>query len=276
MKSGCRHCITWAALVDKDKHPDPGGGLEVARINALKCRHAKDNHRPRPPTHPRDVHMEQFYSPVQLRGVTAVPPCPMMPPPHRKWPQQSMFPPHARSSHSGKGTALASLDQDEVLEDDFQTQHTPVHRVKQQGDSGGGASAGGGPECSGGSPGQRAVYHLDIGKEEETLETVDPTWRTTRWLQLVVQGISEDEVPWYEYVMLLTLGAEGAALSLAKRFLAIWQWSLRVQGWDVCPTRCEGKWTIHCGLRSTPMPCKEWGRPYMVGDGSGQRERHEK
>ena len=27
--------------------------------------------------------------------------------------------PHARSSHSGEGTALASLDQEEVLEDDF-------------------------------------------------------------------------------------------------------------------------------------------------------------
>ena len=38
--------------------------------------------------------------------------------------------PHTRSSHSSKGTALASLDQEEVLEDDFQTQHTPVHCVK--------------------------------------------------------------------------------------------------------------------------------------------------
>ena len=39
-------------------------------------------------------------------------------------------PPHAQSSHFGEGMALASLDQDEVLEDDFQTQHTPVHHVK--------------------------------------------------------------------------------------------------------------------------------------------------
>ena len=35
--------------------------------------------------------------------------------------------------------------------------------------------------------------------------------------------------------MLLTLGAEGVALSLAKCLLAIWQWNLRVQGWDICP-----------------------------------------
>ena len=234
MKSGCRHCVAWAA---EDEHPDPRGGLEVARVEALRCQRVKDNHRPRPPTHPRDVHIEQLYSPVPLQGVTVVPPCPMTPPPHRKWPQQSMFPPpHARSSHSSEGTALASLDQDKVLEDDFQTQHTSVHHVKWRGDSGGRASARGGPECYGGSLGQWAVYCLDIGKEEETLETVDPTWQTTCWLQLAVQSISDDEVPWYECMAPLTSGAEGTALLLAKHFLAIWRWSLRVQGQDVCPT----------------------------------------
>ena len=67
------------------------------------------------------------------------------------------------------------------------------------------------------------------------LETVDPTWRMTRWLQLAVQGILDDEVPWYECVMPLTLGAKGATLLLAKCLLAVWQWSLRVQGQDVCP-----------------------------------------
>ena len=122
--------------------------------------------------------------------------------------------PHARFSHSGEGTALASLDQEEVLEDDFQTQHTPVCHVKRRGDSGSGASAGG-PKCSGGSPGQRAIYHLDIGEEEEMLETVDPTWQMTCWLQLAVQGISDKEVPWYECVVPLTSGAKGTALSLA-------------------------------------------------------------
>ena len=67
------------------------------------------------------------------------------------------------------------------------------------------------------------------------LETVNPTWRTTRWLQLVVQDISDDEVPWYEFVISLMVGTEGAALSLAKCLLAMWQWSIRVQGQDVCP-----------------------------------------
>ena len=159
----------------------------------------------------------------------------MTPPPHLKWPQWSMFSPHARSSHSGEGMALVPLDQDEVLEDDFQTQHMPVCHVRRWGDSGSGSSARGGLEGSKGSPGQWAVYCLDIGEEEETLETVDPTWWTTCWLQLPVQDISDEEVPWYECIMPLTSGAEGAALSLAKCLLTVWQWSLRVQGWDICP-----------------------------------------
>ena len=45
-------------------------------------------------------------------------------------------PPHTRSSHSGEGTARPSLDHDEALEDDFQTQHTPVHRVMRREDTG--------------------------------------------------------------------------------------------------------------------------------------------
>ena len=143
---------------------------------------------------------------------------------------------HAQSSYSGGGTALAMLHQEEVLEDDFQTQHTPVRHVRWYGDSGSKASGREGPECTRGSLGQRTVYHLDIGKEEEEmLETVYPTWQTTCWLQLEVQGISNDKVPWYECVTPLTLGAKGMTLLLAKCLLAIWRWSLRVQDWDVCP-----------------------------------------
>ena len=160
-----------------------------------------------------------------------MPPCPTTP----KVASVVNVPPHVWSSHSGKGTALASLDQEEVWEDDFQTQHTPVRRVKRQGDSSSEASGGGGPECSRGSLGQQTVYRLDISEEEEMPETVDPSWRMTHWLQLAVQGILYEEVPWYECVAPLTSGAEGMALSLAKHLLTVWWWSLRVQGWDVCP-----------------------------------------
>ena len=144
-------------------------------------------------------------------------------------------PPHAQSIHSSEGMALASLNQDKALEDDFQTQHTLVCHIRWWGDSSSGSSAGGGLECSRGSLVQWAAYHLDIGEEEETLETVDPTWQTTHWLQLAVQGILDDKMPWYEYVTLLMLGAKGTALSLAKCLLAVWQLSIRVQGWDICP-----------------------------------------
>ena len=92
----------------------------------------------------------------------------------------------------------------------------------------------GGLQHSGGSPGQWTGYQLDIGEEEETLETVDPIWRATRWLQLVVQGISDHKVPWYDLITPLTVGTEGVALSLAKHLFAVWHWSMRVQGQDVC------------------------------------------
>ena len=38
-------------------------------------------------------------------------------------------PSYAQSSHSAGGMVWASLDDDEVWEDDFQTPHTPVHHV---------------------------------------------------------------------------------------------------------------------------------------------------
>ena len=145
------------------------------------------------------------------------------------------IPPHTfKMSTWSNFTPLCHRDQDEALKDDFQTQHMLVCCVRQWGNNGSGSSARGGLECSRGSLGQQATYCLNISKEEETLETVDPTWQTTCWLQLAVQGISDDEVPWYEYVMLLMSGAEGAALTLAKHLLAVWQWSIRVQGWNIC------------------------------------------
>ena len=111
----------------------------------------------------------------------------------------------------------------------------PVRHVMQWEDDGHQSSAKGRLEHSGGSLGQLIGYQIDIGKEEEMLETVNPTWRATCWLQLAVQGISDDEVPWYDLVTLLMVGAEGAALSLDKHLLTIWQWSIKVQGQDICP-----------------------------------------
>ena len=99
-------------------------------------------------------------------------------------------------------------------------------------------------ESSRGSLGWQTGYQVDIGEEEAMLETIDPTWRTTRWLQLAVQGISDDEVPWYELVIPLMVGTEGTALALAKCLLAMWRWSVKVLGQDVClptPTALIGQ-----------------------------------
>ena len=116
------------------------------------------------------------------------------------------IPSHAQSSHSSEGTAQAFLDEDEAWEDDFQTLHTPVCHVMQQEDDSHRCSAEGRPESCRGSPGQQTEYQVDIGDEGDMLETVNPTWRTTRWLQLAVQGISDDEVPWHELFICLTVG----------------------------------------------------------------------
>ena len=86
-----------------------------------------------------------------------------------------------------------------------------------------------------GSPSWQSCFQVDVGKEAEMLESIDPHWRATRWLQMAVQGIAKEEVPWYELVIPLTSGAEGATLSLAKHLLVTWRWSMKVRGVDACP-----------------------------------------
>ena len=144
------------------------------------------------------------------------------------------IPSHAWSSHSGGGMAQASLDDEDAWDDDFQTPHTPVHHMVRREDGGCREPVDGRMEASRGSPGWQPGYQIDIGEEETMLEIIDPTWRTICWLQLVVQGISDDEVPWYELAIPLMVGTEGAALSLAKCLLAVWRWSIKVLGQDVC------------------------------------------
>ena len=144
-------------------------------------------------------------------------------------------PSHGQSSHSSGGMAWASLDDEDTWEDDFQTPHMPVHHVVQGEDGGCRELVNGRMEASRRSPGWQQGYQVDIGEEETTLETINPTWRPTRWLQLAVQGISDHEVPWYELVIPLTVGAEGTALLLAKHLLAVWRWSIKVIGEGVCP-----------------------------------------
>ena len=140
-------------------------------------------------------------------------------------------PSHVLSSHSYGEMAQASLDDEDTWEDDLQTPHMPVHCIVQWDAE----PATGRIEASRGSPSWHPCYQVDIGEEQVTLKSIDPTWRATCWLQLVVQSITNNEVPWYELVIPLTSGMEGAAQSLAKRLLVMWRWSLKVQGEGICP-----------------------------------------
>ena len=85
------------------------------------------------------------------------------------------IPCHAWSSHFGEGMAWASLNKDNVWEDDFQTPHTPVCCIMRWEDDSRRCPAKGRPESSRGSPGQRTGYQVDIGEEGDMLEMVDPT-----------------------------------------------------------------------------------------------------
>ena len=74
--------------------------------------------------------------------------------------------------------AQASLDDDEVGEDDFQTPHTPLHCVIRQEGGGQGELAAEQMEASGGSLAWWSFVQVDIGEEEpKTLEEINPHWR---------------------------------------------------------------------------------------------------
>ena len=156
-------------------------------------------------------------------------------------------PSHAWCSHSSGEMAWASLYDEDTWDDDFQTPNTPVCHIVRREDAGHGEPVDGKMEASRRSPSWQTCYQVDIGEEETMLKTINPTWRTTCWLQLVVQSISDDEVPWYELVLPLMVRTEGAALSLAKCFLMVWRWSVKVLGREHLPSHpdCSQHHTIH-------------------------------
>ena len=115
--------------------------------------------------------------------------------------------------------AQASLDDEDMWEDDFQTSHTPILHVVRWDEGSHGEPATERMEASRGSPNLQPYYQVNIVEEAEMLESIDPNWMAAHWLQLAVQGIADDELPWYELVIPLTLGAEGTALPMAKHLL---------------------------------------------------------
>ena len=107
--------------------------------------------------------------------------------------------------------AQASLNDDEDGED-FQTPHTSVRHIVRQEEGGQGELATKPMGTSGGSLAWQSFVRVDISEEEpETLEEIDPHWRSQHWLQLTTQGITDEEVTWHELLALLTSGVEGTA-----------------------------------------------------------------
>ena len=91
-------------------------------------------------------------------------------------------------------------------------------------------------KASGGSPTWQSFVQVDISEQEpETLEEIEPHWRAMGWLQVAVQGITDEEVPWYKLVTPLASGVEGMALFLAKHLVTAWWWNIKVHGEDCCP-----------------------------------------
>ena len=84
-------------------------------------------------------------------------------------------------------------------------------------------------EASGGSPAWWVMASVDIGEEEpETLGEIDANWRAKQWLEVVAQGIGDEEVPWHDLLTPLTSGAEGTTKALAKCLVATWRWNIKV------------------------------------------------
>ena len=72
----------------------------------------------------------------------------------------------------------------------------PVHRVVQLDGGGSGEPAMERMEPADESPSWQSYYQVDVGEEEvEMLESIDPHWWATQWLQMAVKGIAEEEVP---------------------------------------------------------------------------------
>ena len=144
-------------------------------------------------------------------------------------------PSYAQSSHSSGGMGRASLDNEDMDYDEFQTQYTPLHCIVHQ-DKGSHGEQAEGMETSRRNPSWLPYYQVNISEEEEEmLQSIDPKWRVHCWLQLAVQDIANGEVPYFKLVTLLTSGVEGIALALAKCLLMLWRWSLCVQGKEACP-----------------------------------------
>ena len=138
----------------RDEHPSPGGGPKTVRNTALRHQPGggRDGYSHGSSTpHAFEVSPQSDHTPLYAFQVLSMSPnISTMP----KVVSAVNVPSHARSSHSSEGTARASLDENDMWEDYFQTLHMPVHHVVQQEDDGHGDPAEGRQESSRRNPGQ--------------------------------------------------------------------------------------------------------------------------
>ena len=138
-------------------------------------------------------------------------------------------------------------------------------------------------EASRGSPAWWLCVQVDISEEEsKTLEEINPHWRAMQWLQVAIQGIMDEEVPWHELLALLTSGVEGLARPMAKHLVTVWWWNIKVWGEGECPPtpsilnigqfimdeEVVGVWESHTGSWPTPACCSGWARWPVEENGS--------
>ena len=91
-------------------------------------------------------------------------------------------------------------------------------------------------EDSRGSPAWWSFVQVDISEEEpKTLEEIDPHWRAKQWLQVAIQGITDEEVLWHGLLTPLTSGW--------RAWLGPWPSILWLHGSGM--SRCEGRVCAH-------------------------------
>ena len=73
-----------------------------------------------------------------------------------------------------------------------------------------------------------------VEEEPETLGEIDANWSAKWWLEVAIQGIGDEEVPWHDLLTPLMSGAEGTTKALAKCLVAAWRWNIKVRGKGVC------------------------------------------
>ena len=63
----------------------------------------------------------------------------------------------------------------------------------------------------------------------------DPMWEVIKWLEVCIETLREEDVPWWQLVAPLMDAGITGTWKLAKHFLAMWQWMVEVATTNFCP-----------------------------------------